>query len=592
MTETRKIAAILVADVVGYSRLTAADEERTLARLRTLRSDLIDPIIAVHHGRVVKRTGDGAIVEFRSVIEAVRCASEVQDGMVERNAGVPAERRIEFRIGIHLGDVVEESDGDLMGGGVNIAARLEGICEPGGVCISEDAYRQVRDKVKEQFIDLGEQALKNISRPIRAYRLVSDRSAIKPEATTAETPASQLVLPEKPSIAVLPFQNMSGDPEQEYFADGMVEDIITGLSRIKWLFVIARNSSFIYKGKPVDVRQVGRELGVRYVLEGGVRKAGARVRITAQLLEAETGAHLWADKYDGALEDVFDLQDQITDQVVGIVEPSLRQSEIERSRRKRPESLDAYDLYLRALPHVAAQMPEHARTALPLLERALRLDPDYAAAHAHIAWCYELCFTRGGFDEADRNAALSHARATIASNTDDATALAVAGFVTALLTKCGSADHQAALGAIDRALSFNTSCAIALYLGAQAHALAGHPEKATSFANRALRLSPFDLMAFQAHLALGEAAVVEGRYGDAAPAFAAAAQVNTNFSTAYFYQAFALVLAGRKEEAIPPLRRGLELEPGFRIRVFSIIGFGPLLAEKLIEGARALGLPE
>ena len=246
-------------------------------------------------------------------------------------------------------------------------------------------------------------------------------------------PSAQLALPDKPSIAVLPFQNMSGDPEQEYFADGMVEDIITGLSRIKWLFVIARNSSFIYKGKAVDVRQVGRELGVRYVLEGGVRKAGNRVRITAQLIEAETGAHLWADKYDGALEDVFDLQDQITDRVVGIVEPSLQRSEIERSRRKRPENLDAYDLYLRALPHVAAQMPEDAKIALPLLEEALRLDPDYAAAHAHLAWCHELCFARAGFDEARQEPpALLHARATIASNTDDATALAVAGFVMSL----------------------------------------------------------------------------------------------------------------------------------------------------------------
>ena len=356
----------------------------------------------------------------------MHCAIEVQSGMVERNAGVPAERRIEFRVGIHLGDVVEESDGDLMGDGVNIAARLEGICEVGGICISEDAYRQVRDKIKEQFVDLGEQNLKNIARPVRAYHVMSQAKA---ELVASEEHSRRLVLPDKPSIAVLPFQNMSGDPEQEYFADGMVEDITTGLSRIRWLFVIARNSSFIYKDKAVDVRQVGRELGVRYVLEGGVRKAGSRVRITAQLIEAETGVHLWADKFDGALEHVFDLQDQITDRVVGIVEPSLQRSEIERSRRKRPENLDAYDLYLRALPHVAAQMPQDAKVALPLLEEALRLDGDYAAAHAHIAWCHELCFARAGFDEAHRNAGLLHARATIASSTDDATALAVAGFV-------------------------------------------------------------------------------------------------------------------------------------------------------------------
>ena len=592
MSETRKIAAILVSDVVGYSRLVGADEDGTLARLRALRGDMIDPIIAVHHGRVVKRTGDGAIVEFRSVIDAVRCAIEVQSGMVERNAGLSAERRIEFRIGIHLGDVVEESDGDLMGDGVNIAARLEGLSEVGGVCLSEDAYRQVRDRIKERFADLGEQALKNIARPMRAYQVKLNRGETKPEAAVSEAPSAGLALPNRPSIAVLPFQNMSGDPEQEYFADGMVEDIVTGLSRIKWLFVIARNSSFIYKGRAVDVRQVGRELGVRYVLEGGVRKSGDRVRITAQLIEAETGAHLWADKFDGALQHVFDLQDQITDRVVGIVEPSLQRSEIERSRRKRPENLDAYDLYLRALPFVAAQMPEDSAAAIPLLEEALRLDADYAAAHALLAWCHELRFARGGFDEADRKAALLHARATIASSADDAAALAVAGFVMSLLAKYGSGDHETALSAIDRALSINASSATALYLGAQAHGLSGRTATAISFANRALRLSPFDPLAFEAHMALGEAALRETRFLDAAQGFAKAAQSSPNFSSAYFFQAIALALAGREEEARPLIRRGLELEPGFRIRLIHEHGLAPGLVEKLVEGARLLGLPE
>ena len=315
MTETRKLAAILAADVVGFSRLACVDEDRTLARLRALRSDLIDPTIAVHNGRVVKRTGDGALVEFRSVVDAVRCAIEVQNAMVERNAGVPEDRRIDFRIGIHLGDVVEESDGDLMGDGVNIAARLEGVARPGAICLSEDAYRQVRSRLNLAVSDLGPTQLKNIAEPIRAYALEVGAPAEAKPATpvgpaAAEKTPAPLPLPEKPSIAVLPFQNMSGDAEQEYFVDGMVEDIITGLSRIKWLFVIARNSSFVYKGKAVDIRQVGRELGVRYVLEGGVRKAGNRLRITAQLIEAETGAHLWADRFDGALDDVFDLQDQ------------------------------------------------------------------------------------------------------------------------------------------------------------------------------------------------------------------------------------------------------------------------------------------
>ena len=318
----RKIAAILAADVVGFSRLTGADEDRTLARLRALRSDVIDPTISVHHGRVVKRMGDGALVEFRSVVDAVRCAIEVQNSMIERNSGLAPERRIEFRISIHLGDVVEETDGDLMGDGVNIAVRLEAICQPGGVCLSGAAYEQVRDRLKETFVDLGEKALKNIVRPVRAYALMLERSVTKSDGVAERPP--RLTLPDKPSIAVLPFQNMSGDPEQDYFADGMVEDIVTGLSRIKWLFVIARNSSFVYKGRAVDVRQVGRELGVRYVLEGGVRKSGSRLRVTAQLVEAETGAHLWADKFDGGLKDVFEFQDQITERVVGIVSRAFR----------------------------------------------------------------------------------------------------------------------------------------------------------------------------------------------------------------------------------------------------------------------------
>src|SRR5208337_1331820 len=304
MAETRKLAAIVAADVVGFSRLAGADEDRTLARLRALCSDLIDPTIAVHNGRVVKRTGDGAIVEFRSVVDAVRCAIEVQNAMIERNAGVPDDRRIDFRIGIHLGDVVEESDGDLMGDGVNIAARLEGVARPGAICLSEDAYRQVRARLNLAVSDLGPTQLKNIAEPIRAYALEvgapAEARPATPVGPAAEKAPEPLALPEKPSIAVLPFQNMSGDPEQEYFVDGMVEDIITGLSRIKWLFVIARNSSFVYKGKAVDIRQVGRELGVRYVLEGSVRKSGNQVRVTGQLIDTASATHIWAQRYDRA----------------------------------------------------------------------------------------------------------------------------------------------------------------------------------------------------------------------------------------------------------------------------------------------------
>ncbi len=418
MGESRKLAAILAADVVGFSRLTSQDEDRTLARLRSLRSDLIDPTISVHNGRIVKRTGDGAIVEFRSVVDAVRCAIEVQNGMVERNAGLPEDRRIDFRIGVHLGDVVEEADGDLMGDGVNIAARLEGIATPGAICLSEDAYRQVKARLDLKVIDLGPTRLKNIAEPVRAYSVRVEPSP----PTKLDEPAPEakpLALPDRPSIAVLAFQTMGGDAEQEYFADGMVEDIITGLSRIKWLFVIARNSSFTYKGKSVDIRHVSRELGVRYVLEGSVRKAGGRLRVNAQLIDADNGAHVWADRYDGALDDVFEFQDRIMETIVGIIEPNVRRAEIERARRKRPGSLDAYDLYLQALPHFASAMPEDADKAMPLLEQALKIDPHYAPTHACMAFALEARFARGGHNPDDAAASERHARAAVAYGVDD-----------------------------------------------------------------------------------------------------------------------------------------------------------------------------
>jgi adenylate cyclase len=387
---------------------------------------------------------------------------------------------------------------------------------------------------------------------------------------------------------VLPFDNMSGDPEQEYFVDGIVEDIITGLSRIKWLFVIARNSSFVYKGKAVDVRRVGRELGVRYVLEGGVRKAGNRLRITAQLIEAETGAHLWADRYDGALDDVFDLQDQITDKVVGIVEPSLQRSEIERSRRKRPENLDAYDLYLRALPHMESIMPPDARIAAGFLEDALKLDPNYAAAHAYLAWSLEICFMRGGYDEADKIAGLLHARIATASGTDDATAIAIAALVVNNLSK----DRKDALSAIERALSLNPASAAALYHGALIRCFTGDFAVATAYANRALRLSPFDPSAFTAHLALGWAAGQEARDDEALSHYAKAVQANPRFSLLYFVQAINLALAGRVEEARPIVRQGLELQPDFRTGMIAEFGVAQEWMNKLTEGARKLGLPD
>ena len=337
MTENRKIAAIVAADVVGFSRLAAADEDRTLARLRALRSDLIDPTIAVHKGRVVKRTGDGLLVEFRSVVDAVRCAIEVQHGMIERNAGVPSERRIEFRVGVHLGDVVEEADGDLMGDGVNIAARLEGIAKPGAISLSEDAYRQVKGRLDLVVHDLGQTQLKNIADPIRVYSLeVGAAAAAKPTAAAAPEKAA----PPRLSIVVLPFANMGGDPSHEHFVDGVTESLTTDLSRIRGSFVIGRNTAFTYKGKPVDLKQIGRELNVRYVLEGSVQRGGARMRVNVQLIDAETGSHLWAERFDKPLADLFDMQDEIVARLANALNAQIAAAEALRAEQAPTPELD------------------------------------------------------------------------------------------------------------------------------------------------------------------------------------------------------------------------------------------------------------
>jgi adenylate cyclase len=387
MSENRKLAAILAADVVGYSRLASADEDRTLARLRALRSDLIDPAIAVHNGRVIKRTGDGALVEFRSVVDAVRCAIEVQNGMIERNAGVPQDRRIEFRIGIHLGDVVEESDGDLMGDGVNIASRLEGVAAPGAICLSEDAYRQVKARLDLSVSDLGSTQLKNIAEPIRVYSLRVGTAEAKATATSESvTSRPATAPPPKLSIAVLPFANMSGDAEQEYFADGISEDIITALSKLLQLFVIARNSSFTFKGRNVNVQEVGRNLGVRYVLEGSVRKSGNRVRITAQLIDATTGGHLWAERFDRDLTDIFAVQDDVTQQIVGALALNLTEGDQQRLATEQTGNLEAYDCFL----HGREQLWRFTRAqniqGRELLQRAIELDPKFAPAYAFLAF--------------------------------------------------------------------------------------------------------------------------------------------------------------------------------------------------------------
>ena len=588
MAEHRKLAAILAADVVGFSRLAGVDEDRILARLRALRSDLIDPTIAVHNGRLIKRTGDGALVEFRSVVDAVRCAIEVQTAMVERNAGLPPERRIEFRIGIHLGDVVEESDGDLMGDGVNIAARLEGVSEPGAICLSEDAYRQVRARLDLAISDLGEKKLKNIAEPMRIYSLQVGVAPARP-ASGIPPETSPLALPDKPSVAVLPFQNMSGDVEQEYFADGMVEDIITGLARIKWLFVIARNSSFAYKGQSVDVKQAGLELGVRYVLEGSVRRMANRVRVTAQLIEAETGRHVWADRYDRTLDDVFALQDELTMSVVAAIEPSLRQAEIERVRRKRPDSLDAYDLVLRAIPLVYPAMPEGAAKALPILQSALDMEPDYALAHGFAAWSHEILFARGGRREENRLGAYHHAHKAIAHGRDDAIALSLGGFAMGMVEH----DRDAARQAFDAALALSPSCALTYNLGGVIMVLAGDADRGIAWGERALRLSPFDPMSYGPWFSITLGRFTRGEYEPAAEAAQKVFQANPYWSSAHYLLAATHAKLGRLDAARTAAMRVLELEPGFTISgTCAAFDIHPSIAEPLSEALGLAGLPE
>ena len=585
MTVTRRLAAILAADVAGYSRLIGADESGTLELLRVLRRELLDPKIAEHRGRLVKTTGDGFLVEFGSVVDALRCAAEVQREMAGRGAEMPPERRIEYRIGINVGDIVVE-EGDIFGDGVNVAARIEGLAEPGGIFVSARVQEDAAGKLNLAFADIGEQQLKNIARPVRVYRVCDPGSAKAPS-----TPAPPVLpLPDKPSIAVLPFQNLSGDPEQEYFADGMVEEIITTLSRIRWLFVIARNSTFTYKGRAVDVKQVSRELGVRYVLEGSVRKGGNRVRITAQLIDATNGAHLWADRFDGSLEDVFELQDKVAISVAGVIEPTLRQAEIERARRKRPDSLDAYDLYLRALPDAVAAMPEDADKALALLDKAIELEPNFAAAHALIAWCHEQRYLRGGMQEETRLAAVRHARRAIATGGDDAVALATAGFVIAV---CGR-DYETALTAFDRSFALSSSSALALGLSSIVRAWKGDDAIAVEQANRALRLSPFDPLIFLPYVGLAYAHFAAGRFEETVAAASLATQANPRFIVPIILHAAALGSLDRSEDAKTVVQRLLELQPGIAVAtaILSARYVNPKNIAALADALRRAGLPE
>jgi TolB-like protein len=540
MTATRRLAAILAADVAGYSRLMGADEEGTLERLKALRRELLDPKIVEHHGRIVKTTGDGVLVEFASVVDAVRCAVEIQQTIPERNTLIGADDRIELRIGINLGDVIVEGD-DLYGDGINIAARIEALADAGGVFVSNTVNDHVRDRLPLAFEDLGEQQFKNIARPVRVYR-VRDAAS---KATPAQPP---LPLPDKPSIAVLPFANMSGDPEQEYFADGMVEEIITALSRIRWLFVIARNSSFTYKGQPVDVKQVGRELGVRYVLEGSVRKAGQRVRITGQLIDALTGTHLWADRFDGSLEDVFELQDKIAISVAGVIEPTLQAAETARSAGRPTNDLTAYDLYLRALAIYFPNTKERTFTALGLLEQAIAMDPNYGPALAMAAQCHlRRWLVYDGWAEepgSSHRKAVGLARRAQEAGENDPRILANVAFVLAYFGE----DIDAMIELVDSALALNPSFARGWFVSGALRGWAGQPDRAIKDLETSLRLSPRERTGAVREW-IGAAYFFKRQFDQAAARLRVANQEDPGASGPYRWLAACYAHMGRLDEA-------------------------------------------
>jgi TolB-like protein len=568
----RRLAAILAADVAGYSRLIGADEEGTLDRLRSIRSEVIDPTIAAHRGRLVKTTGDGVLVEFGSVVDALRCASELQQAVAGRNTQAAAAERIEFRIGINVGDVVVE-DGDIFGDGVNVAARLEGLADPGGICVSARVQEDAAGRLDLVFDDLGEQTLKNIARPVRVYRVRA--------AGASAAPAQALPLPDKPSIAVLPFENISGDPEQEYFADGMVEEIITALSRIRWLFVIARNSSFTYKGQAVDVKRVGRELGVRYVLEGSVRKGGGRVRITAQLIDAETGAHLWADRFDGLVEDVFELQDQVAIGVAGVIEPALQAAEARRSADRPTNDLTAYDLYLRALPNFASLTKESVRDAVDLLDRAIARDPSYDPALALAAMCSFQLHLNGwaDFPEAVRSQGLDYARRAVRAAENDPFVLTSAAMVFGYFGE----DIDAAIALMDRSLAANPSSAYGWLWSGLLRLFAGQLDTAIEHVERSLRLNPRDRIAAPL-TAIGSAYLLKRDFDSAVAKLQASIQERPGFPMSYRVLAACYAHMGRLDDA----REAIE-----RLRTFTSLIVPPTLPirnpehrELLLSGLR------
>jgi adenylate cyclase len=553
MTATRRLTAILAADVAGYSRLIGADEGGTLQALKAIRAELIDPKVAAHNGRLVKTTGDGLLVEFGSVVDALRCASEVQARMAERNATVPTDKRIDFRIGINVGDIVVE-DGDIFGDRVNVAARLEGLAEPGGICVSARVQEDAAGKLDLGFEDMGEQALKNIARPLRVYRVRADR------AGEAMVPAQlSLALPDKPSIAVLPFANMSADPEQEFLADGIAEDIITSLSRYPSLFVIARNSCFTYKGRAVDVKQVGRELGVRYVLEGSLRKSANRIRVTAQLVEAETGKHLWAERYDRDLGDIFAVQDEITEAVTIAVTPAIRNAELQRAVRKPTGNLDAWAAYQRGLWHCFKLTPEDNILAQGFFQQAIDVDPTFAGGYRGLAMAYVQAVAdfRARTPIEAYSSAESLARRAIEFDPADAEAHSTLAGVKLY----SRGDYESALAETQLALALSPNLASAHGTLAQTLIFSGQPEEGLVALERSIRLDPYNRMP-QVRLNLLTLGLYFSRkYEASAEVAKRAVRLNPEYPSPYRWLAAALGQLGRTAEAREALERAIEIAP-------------------------------
>ena len=581
----RRLAAILAADVAGYSRLMGVDEEGTLRQLKAHRRELVDPKITEHRGHIVKTTGDGMLVEFVSVVDAVRCAVEIERSMIERNAEVAPESRIQFRIGINVGDIISD-DNDIFGDGVNVAARLEALADPGGIMVSRVVHDQVRDKLAFGFEDMGEQMVKNIARPVGVHRIQLADVVLPTVAKSAAVDArSGSAGSDRPSIAVLPFANMSGDPEQEYFADGIAEDIITGLSRLHWFFVIARNSSFIYKGKSVDVKRVARELGVRYVLEGSVRKGGNRVRITTQLIDAATSNHIWADRYDGDLTDIFALQDEITEKVVAAIEPKLLEAEGIRSQNRSPEDLGAWDMMIQANSLFWRMTKTEGEAAIAMLKRAVERYPNYAPAHSTLAFMMLVSGYLGWREPLVKQAAALAARAAELDNSDPWAHLAL-GYVSYTMRRTDEAVEE-----FQRAIDLNPNFAAAYgYLGL-ALALDGRSDQAIPQLEQAIRMSPHDPQNAAFNMALACAHYLAGRYNEAIGFCRKALQERHGWTGAHRLYVASLAQAGQIDEARTALQRLRELQLNISVAwIEQNVPYTPDQMPKFLEGMRKAGL--